>query len=53
MIFVRELVEGGKATKEELAEIEAEVKGIIDQAVKFALASPYPEPEEALRDVFA
>ena len=53
LIFVRELVERGEATKEVLGEIEGKVVEVIDQAVKFALASPHPEPEEALRDVFA
>ena len=53
LIFVRELVEGGWATKEELADIDGKVVGVIDQAVKFALASPYPEPEDALTNVFA
>jgi TPP-dependent pyruvate/acetoin dehydrogenase alpha subunit len=53
LIFVRELVEKGLATREELAEIEKNVVGVIDQAAKFALASPYPKAEEALTDVFA
>jgi 2-oxoisovalerate dehydrogenase E1 component len=33
-------------------EVRAEVKAIIDQAVEFAEASPYPEPETALSAVF-
>ena len=53
LIFVRELVEGGWATKEELADIDGKAVGVIEQAVKFALASPYPAPEDALIDVFA
>ena len=53
LAFVRKIVEGGAATREELAEIDAKVVELIDQAAKFALASPFPEPQEALQDVFA
>jgi TPP-dependent pyruvate/acetoin dehydrogenase alpha subunit len=53
LIFVREIVEQGSATRQELAELERGVMVAIDRAVKFALASPYPKPEEALSDVFA
>jgi pyruvate dehydrogenase E1 component alpha subunit len=53
LIFIRELVSGNQATKEEVAGIEKTVSEVIDQAVKFALASPYPENETALQDVFA
>ena len=53
LIFIRELVEGGQAAKEEIAEIDRNVRRTIEQAAKFALASPFPEPEEALKDVFA
>jgi len=53
LIFARELVERGVATKEALVALEDDVLKDIDGAVRFALASPYPEPEEALRDVFA
>ena len=53
LIFVRELVAGAVATREQLVQIEQKVLADIARAVQFALASPYPEPEEALRDVFA
>ncbi len=46
------LKETGLATDESLAEIEREVTAVIDDAVAFAEASPSPEPEEALEDVF-
>jgi hypothetical protein len=29
------------------------VRGIIDDAARFALSSPFPEPETALEDIFA
>lgn len=53
LIFARELVEKGVATKETLVELEDEVLKEIDEAARFALASPYPEPDEALRHIFA
>ena len=53
LAFIRKIVEAGTATREELAEIDARVVQEIDRAVQFALASPFPEPQEALTDVFA
>lgn len=53
LIFARELVERGAATRQALVKIEDGVLKEVDDAVRFALASPYPEPQEALRDVFA
>ena len=53
LAFVRKIVEAGAATREELAEIDAKVVALIDQAAKFALASPFPDSQEALTDVFA
>ena len=53
LAFIRKIVEAGAATRAEIAEIDAKVVERIDQAAKFALASPYPEPQEALADVFA
>jgi len=39
-------------TEEEADKIEEEVVAAVDDAVKFALDSPYPEPEEALEHVY-
>jgi pyruvate dehydrogenase E1 component alpha subunit len=36
-----------------LAAIEAEIEDRLDQAVEYALASPYPDVSEIRRDVFA
>ena len=36
-----------------LEAVEADVKKVIDEAVKFAEDSPYPDPEELYRDVYA
>jgi TPP-dependent pyruvate/acetoin dehydrogenase alpha subunit len=53
LAFIRKIVAGGTATREELAGIDAKVVEEIDQAARFALASPFPDPQEALTDVFA
>ena len=41
------------ATDAELAELEAEIEAQIDDALGFALASPWPEPDALRSDVFA
>lgn len=40
-------------TERELSVIEEETAKAIGEATKFALESPYPDPEEALEDVYA
>jgi pyruvate dehydrogenase E1 component alpha subunit len=52
LIFIRDLVEAKQTTKEEIVQLELNARAAIDQAVKFALASPDPTPEVALQDVF-
>jgi len=53
LIFIRGLVEAKQATREEIAGIESDVKKMIDAAMDFAVKSPYPNPEEAVKDTFA
>jgi acetoin:2,6-dichlorophenolindophenol oxidoreductase subunit alpha len=53
LIYIRELVEARQATREEIAVLDRKVKAEIEDAVKFAVASPYPNPEEAAKDYFA
>jgi pyruvate dehydrogenase E1 component alpha subunit len=53
LIFIRELVDGKQASKEEISAIEKQVKMEIATAVEFAVASPYPQPEEAEKAYFA
>jgi pyruvate dehydrogenase E1 component alpha subunit len=53
LIFIRELVDAQQATKAEITAIEQKVKAEIAEAVSFAVASPYPKPEEATKDYFA
>ncbi|TAF31833.1 MAG: pyruvate dehydrogenase (acetyl-transferring) E1 component subunit alpha [Cytophagales bacterium] len=51
---VREaLLSKGYATEENLAHIDAKIKEIVEDSVKFAEESPYPEPDEIYRDVYA
>lgn len=48
-----QLFETHKLTEEETKKIETEVVAAIEAAVKFAIGSPYPAPEEALEDIYA
>ena len=41
------------ATQEELDAINAKVKEIVDESVKFAEESPYPPAEEAFQSIYA
>lgn len=52
-IFNKYLVSNKKATKKELAEIEAKVLEEVDEAVAFAENSPEPAPEELFTDIYA
>jgi TPP-dependent pyruvate/acetoin dehydrogenase alpha subunit len=47
------LIETRVATEAQLAQIEEETQRRIEAAVDFALASPWPEPDELRRDVLA
>jgi pyruvate dehydrogenase E1 component alpha subunit len=47
------LIAQGVATAVRLQQIDAEVRAAVEEAVAFAQASPLPQPEDALRDVFA
>lgn len=42
----------GLLSREEVSAIEEEVEALIDEAVEYALNSPYPEPEEAVKDIY-
>jgi pyruvate dehydrogenase E1 component alpha subunit len=47
-----EMLSEGLITEEELQRLQTEVDGMVEEAVRFAEQSPYPEPEAALEDVF-
>jgi len=47
------LIQTDISMEAELQEIEKRVSNEIEDAVKFAVESPYPTPEEALEDIYA
>ena len=47
------LIAEGQADRSALDKVHEEVKAEIDSAVKFALAAPYPSPDEVDQDVYA
>ena len=51
--FKEKLLEMKLLTEKKAEEIDQEMLAEIDQAVKFAQESPFPEPEETLDNVFA
>lgn len=50
--FRKYLFDKGVLAENEAAEIENDVKNLVGEAIKFADESPWPTPEEALKDVF-
>lgn len=46
------MISAGKATEEEMAALEEKIEAEVQEAVKFAADSPYPDAEEAYTDVF-
>lgn len=51
--FRARLITEGHASEADLAAIESEAEQAIEEAVAFALASPFPDAAELRRDVFA
>ncbi len=51
--FRSKLLESNVLSQAEADEIEQAVIAEVEEAVKFALESPYPAPEEALEDIYA
>ena len=51
--YVDRLRNEGKATDEELAEIDRRIEVELDEAVETALEAPRPEPEQSLAGVYA
>jgi len=51
--FREKLIQSNILTDIEIQQIGREVAAEIEEAVKYAMESPYPEPEEALEDVYA
>lgn len=51
--FTARLIEAGLLTAEELQDLEADITRELDEAERFALESPLPDPDLALRHVYA
>ena len=51
--FSREAEEKGWLSAEDVSRLEKEAAGTIEQAVRYAIDSPYPEVEELAGDVYA
>jgi TPP-dependent pyruvate/acetoin dehydrogenase alpha subunit len=51
--FRAQLIETGVATETQLADLEADIDSQVEAAIQFALESPYPDPVELRRDVYA
>ena len=49
----RKLQETGILTRQDTNRINDQVMALIDEAVKYAVESPLPDPEDALEDVFS
>ncbi len=52
LVVAREMLAVGMASEDELGKIDAAVRGEIDEAVKFANESPFPDPSAALMHVW-
>lgn len=50
--LVSELTDAGVLTEQDWADIQAEATRIVQEAEEFARNSPFPEPAEALQDVY-
>jgi TPP-dependent pyruvate/acetoin dehydrogenase alpha subunit len=48
----RRLMEAGILTGQDIEQIDNQVMALIDDAVKYAVESPLPDPEDALQDVY-
>ncbi len=46
------LIKEHSVSSEELEQLESRARGEVDEAYEFARSSPYPDPAEALEDVF-
>jgi TPP-dependent pyruvate/acetoin dehydrogenase alpha subunit len=49
----RRLLEAGILTRHEIEAMDSQVMAQIEDAVKYAVESPFPDPEDALEDVFS
>lgn len=53
VLFPQYLVQNSICTQDEIDKIDADVEAELDAAIQFAEESPYPDPEDALKDVYS
>jgi pyruvate dehydrogenase E1 component alpha subunit len=53
LIYARELVKSGKFSRAEIETLDAEVRKEADEAARFAVESPLPDPKAALNFAYA
>jgi pyruvate dehydrogenase E1 component alpha subunit len=53
LIYARELVKGGGFSRDEIARLDAEVRKDADEAARYAVESPLPDPKAALKFAYA
>jgi pyruvate dehydrogenase E1 component alpha subunit len=53
MRFLRDLLAAHVVTRDDAMALDRAARAEMEEAVEFALGSPFPEPEQALEDVFA
>ena len=53
LLYARQLLDAGILSREQLVDLDREVRAEIDRAVQFALNSPLPAPEAALEHAYA
>ncbi|MCI6173247.1 MAG: thiamine pyrophosphate-dependent dehydrogenase E1 component subunit alpha [Clostridiales bacterium] len=49
----KKMLERGLATQKEIEELERQAAGLVEDAVNFAIESPYPKVEDLYEDVYA
>ncbi len=53
LVFRNQLLEDGQAYGEELDALNSEVEAEVEEAIKFADESPFPEPDALFEDIYA
>ena len=51
--YTRRLLDAGAVSQDDIDRVEAEELALLDEALAFAEASPFPDPQEALDHLFA
>lgn len=52
-VVKKSILDGKMASQKDLDAIDEKINGIVEESVKFAEESNYPDPSEAMRDVYA